>query len=101
MNSTTANKILEKRNGNDFTSHYRINGEKKSKNKTYEVATKFVFEGVFKIETENGTDALQKVAEDCGLVLGGNIHSSFPNDEVDWEFEIHPEIRISDITPLK
>ena len=27
----------------------------------------------------------------CGLVLGGEIHSSLPNDEVDWEFDVHPE----------
>lgn len=101
MSNKTANKILEKRNGNDSTSHYRINRKKKPNKKTYEVATKFVFEGVFKVVAENGSDALQKVADDCGLVLGGNIHSTLPDEEIDWNFETHPETKIIAIKPLK
>lgn len=96
MENKAENKNLEKRNGNGSTSHYRINDEKK-----YIVHTKYVFKGIFEVVAKNGTDALQKVVDDCGLVLGGNIHSTLPADTIDWDFSIHPETRIVDIKPLK
>lgn len=38
------------------------------------------------------------VEEDCGLVLGGNIHTTRDDDEVtDWNFGIHPESQILSI----
>ena len=35
------------------------------------------------------------VSEDCGLVLGGNIHTTRDDDEVtDWNFGCHPDLQI-------
>ena len=35
------------------------------------------------------------VAEDCGLVLGGNIHTTRDDDEVtDWKFGGHPDLQV-------
>ena len=35
------------------------------------------------------------VTEDCGLVLGGNIHTTRDDDEVtDWKFGSHPDMQI-------
>ena len=42
----------------------------------YDVKVRYIFEGTYTV-----------VAEDCGLVLGGNIHTTRDDDEVtDWKF---------------
>ena len=41
---------------------------------------------------EDREEAESMVAEDCGLVLGGNIHTTRDDDEVtDWKFGCHPD----------
>jgi hypothetical protein len=64
------------------------------------VYTKFVFDGVFDVIAENKEDARQKVLQDCGLVMGGSIHSTLPNDEINWFFDIHPDKQIDNITKI-
>ena len=50
----------------------------------YDVRVRYTFEGTYKV-----------VAEDCGLVLGGNIHTTRDDDEVtDWKFGSHPDMQI-------
>lgn len=62
-----------------------------SKKRFYAVSTKFVFSGTFRINAESQEQAEEYVQRHCGLVLGGEIYSSLPGDEVDWEFNVHPE----------
>lgn len=62
-----------------------------SKKLFYAVPAKFVFSGTFRIKAESQAHAEEYVREHCGLVLGGKIHSSLPDDDVDWEFDVHPE----------
>lgn len=62
-----------------------------SKKRFYAVPAKFVFSGTFRIKAESQEQAEEYAREHCGLVLGGKIHSSLSDDEVDWEFGIHPE----------
>ena len=64
------------------------------------VYTKFVFDGVFDVIAESKEDARQKVLQDCGLVMGGSIHSTLPNDEINWFFDIHPDKQIDNITKI-
>lgn len=59
--------------------------------KVYTVKTKFVFAGEFRIKAESKEQAKEYVAKHCGLCLGGDIHSTLPSDDVDWEFSVHPE----------
>ena len=54
------------------------------KKKVYRARTKFVFEGVFEVVAESREDARQKVLQDYGLVMVGNIHSALPDEEVNW-----------------
>ena len=68
------------------------------KKKVFRVRTQYVFEGVFDVVTESKEDARQKVLQDCGLVMGGSSHSTLPDDEVNWAFSTHPEIRTGRIT---
>ena len=59
--------------------------------KKYTVKTKFVFEGEFYITAENKEQAKEFVMKHCTLVLGGNIHTTLPEEICDWTFNVHPE----------
>ena len=45
-----------------------------------------------------GEEARQKVIQDCGMVMGGNVHSTLPDEEINWAFSTHPEVRTGRIT---
>lgn len=71
------------------------------KKKVFRVRTQYIFEGVFEVVAESKEDARQKVLQDCGLVMGGSIHSTLPDDEINWAFDRHPNKRISRITKVQ
>ncbi len=68
------------------------------KKKVYRVQTQYIFEGVFEVVAESKEDARQKVIQNCGIVMGGNIHSTLPDEEINWAFSTHPEVRMGRIT---
>lgn len=47
---------------------------------------------------ESREDARQKVIQDCGMVMGGNVHSILPDEEINWAFSTHPEVKTGRIT---
>ena len=51
------------------------------KKRVYRVRTQYIFEGVFEVVAESREEARQKVIQNCGLVMGGNIHSTLPDEE--------------------
>lgn len=56
----------------------------------YDVRVRYAFEGTYKVVAEDRDEAERMIAEDCGLVLGGNIHTTRDDDEVtDWRFGSH------------
>ena len=71
------------------------------KKKVYRVRTRYIFEGVFDVVADSKEEARLKVLQDCGLVMGGSVHSTLPDDEVDWAFDRHPNKRISRITKVQ
>ena len=71
------------------------------KKKVYRVRTQYIFEGVFEVVAEREEDARQKVLQNCGLVMGGSIHSTLPDDEINWAFDRHPNKRIDRITKVQ
>ena len=71
------------------------------KKKVYRVQTQYILEGVFDVVAESKEDARQKVLQNCGLVTGGSIHSTLPDDEINWAFDRHPNKRISRITKVQ
>jgi len=71
------------------------------KKRVYKVRTRYIFEGVFEVVTKSREEARQKVIQNCGLVMGGNIHSTLPDEEVNWAFDRHPNTRISRITKVQ
>ena len=52
------------------------------KKRVYRVRTQYIFEGVFEVIAESRESARQKVIQDCGLVMGGNVHSTLPDEEI-------------------
>jgi hypothetical protein len=69
--------------------------------KQYEVKTLFIFGGTFLVRADNKMQAKEYVEKHCGLVIGGNIHSTLPDEDVDWEFPVHPEKVIVNAKPKK
>ena len=68
------------------------------KKKVYRVRTQYIFDGVFDVVAESKEDARQKVIQNCGMVMGGNIHSTLSDEEVNWAFSTHPDVRTGRIT---
>ena len=71
------------------------------KKKVYRIRMRYIFEGVFEVVAESKEDARQKVLQNCGLIMGGSIHSTLPDDEVNRAFDRHPNKRISRITKVQ
>lgn len=71
------------------------------KKKVYRVRTQYIFDGVFDVVAESKEEARQKVLQNCGLVMGGSIHSTLPDDEINWAFDRHPNKRIGRITKVQ
>jgi hypothetical protein len=69
--------------------------------KRYAVKTRFVFEGYFYINAIDREQAREYAEKHCGLVIGGKIHSTLPDDVVDWDFPVHPEKLIGKATLAK
>ena len=80
------------------------------KKKVYRVRTQYIFGGVFDVVAESKEEARQKVLQNCGLVMGGSIHCTLPDEEINfssnalnnsWAFDRHPNKRISRITKVQ
>ena len=66
--------------------------------KQYSVKTKYVFEGSFFINAKDKAQAKEYVEKHCGLVMNRGIHTTLPDDTVDWDFPLHPEKVIGKIS---
>ena len=71
------------------------------KKRIYRVRTQYIFEGVFEVLADSKENARQKVLQDCGLVMGGSIHSTLPDEEINWVFSTHPEVKVTRVTIQK
>ena len=50
------------------------------KKRIYTVPVRYVFRGEFKIQAASKAQAEEYAEKHCGLVLGGDIHSSLPDE---------------------
>lgn len=67
--------------------------------KKYDVKVRYAFEGTYTVAAEDRDEAKRMVSEDCGLVLGGNIHTTLDDEEVlNWHFGIHPDTQLLSVT---
>lgn len=63
----------------------------------YNVEMSFEFRGTFTVVAESPYQAREYIEKHCGLVIGGDIHSSLPDEDIGWDFPAHPEKRIHNI----
>lgn len=68
------------------------------KKKVYRVRTQYIFDGVFDVVANSREEARKKVIQDCGMVMDGSVQSTLPDEEVNWAFSTHPDVRIGRIT---
>lgn len=71
------------------------------KKQRFLIYTEYVFDGVFDVVAESKEEARQKVLQDCGLVMGGSIHSTLLDEEINWAFSTHPEVKTTRVTIQK
>ena len=69
--------------------------------KKIEVKVRYLFEGTYTVAADDRNEARTMVTRDCGLVLGGNIHTTLDDDDVDGEFDVHPDMQILSYTEKK
>ena len=67
----------------------------------YRVRTQYIFEGVFEIAATNREEAERKILEDCGMVMGRGVHSTLPDEQINWAFDRHPNKQINRITKVQ
>ncbi|ATV52003.1 hypothetical protein [Prevotella intermedia] len=60
-----------------------------------------MFESVFEILAKSEEDARQKILQNCGLIMGRSIHSTLPDEEINWAFDTHPKVKTMRITIQK
>ncbi|OWP28633.1 hypothetical protein CBG57_09460 [Prevotella nigrescens] len=70
------------------------------KKKVYRVRMQYIFEGVFDVVAESKEEARQRVLQNCGLFMGGSIHSNLPDYEINWAFDRQLNKRIDRITKV-
>lgn len=67
----------------------------------FQVRTQYIFEGVFEVLANSKENARQKILQNCRLVMGRSIHSTLPDEEINWAFSTHPEVKTKRITIQK
>ena len=61
----------------------------------YRVPVIYTFEGYFDIDAESKEAAVELANKDCGLTIG-EVHSSLNDEDVYWDFPVHPETEIGE-----
>jgi hypothetical protein len=74
--------------------------------KTYNVKTRFVFEGTFAVRTQNAKEARRIIKKSCFMNMRSGIHcdptvSEVRKDNLDWDFDVHAEQKILSVEPIK
>jgi hypothetical protein len=57
----------------------------------HNVDVAYVFHCRFEVDADDIQSARRMVLDHCGLTLGGGVHSSLPDYQVDWSCDSHPE----------
>ena len=61
---------------------------------TKRVMIRYSFDVEYLVQANSDAHAEELVLSHCDLVMGDNLHSTLPVDQLDWNAEIHPEKEI-------
>lgn len=64
----------------------------------FTIPVTFTFSGAFEVIAEDSDEARDKVKHSCGMTTIGGIHSTLPDEDIDWNFPVHPEKAIGSAT---
>jgi len=56
----------------------------------YKIDVKYSFLGHYLITADSAKDAVRMAKEDCGCTINAGLHSNLNDEDVDWEFPVHP-----------
>ena len=66
--------------------------------KQIKVKVRYTFDGHYVVRAASEADAARMVSHQCGLTLGGGIHTALDVTVCpDWEFPIRPDMRVLSI----
>ena len=63
--------------------------------KVYAVNVRCIFDGEFLINAETKEQAAEYAMKHCSVVA--SVHSSLPDEDVDWNFPVHPEKKVQSV----
>ena len=86
--------IADYRMANRWNTDYSLLNFEDMERKVYRVCTQYIFEGVFEVAATDREEAERKILEDCGMVMGRGVHSTLPDEQINWAFDTHPKERI-------
>jgi hypothetical protein len=62
----------------------------------YRIDVKYIFDGYCLVKADSAADAKTTLQRDFGGMLAGHIDSGTTDeDDVNWEFPIHPDVKMS------
>ena len=61
---------------------------------TKRVMMRYSFDVEYLVQANSDEHAEELVLLNCGLTIGGNLHSTLPVDQLDWNADVHPEKEI-------
>ena len=61
---------------------------------TKTVTVRYSFDVEYHVLAESDCHAEELVLSHCGLVIGGDIHSTLPDDQINWNANVHPKREI-------
>ena len=69
-------------------------------NNKFRIPVVFSFKGEFLVAAPSQSVAEKDVKEHCGLTIG-DIHSTLPEGDVDWNFDCHPARKVGRAAPIR
>ncbi|MCE2615718.1 hypothetical protein LO761_02160 [Bacteroidaceae bacterium 14-104] len=64
----------------------------------YRARTLYVLKVYLRSQPQTERKPNGKILEDCGMVMGRGVHSTLPDEQINWAFDTHPEERIIETT---
>jgi len=67
------------------------------KKQLFNLDVEYTFRGTFVVRAQTPMEAREMVGARCGMTIGGGIHTTLDEKDVDWKFPVHPKMEIKSI----
>lgn len=69
--------------------------------KKHRVKVRYIFVGYYDILADDKSEARAVAEQHCGMMMGSGIRTSNDYQVKDWDFPMHPEVKIVSVTSKK